>query len=194
MFWEKITHEVEFFFHLCYTAIITSVVGDNMKILVLSDSHSALSFMRKLIGLVKPNAVIHLGDHYDDGEVMSEEFPDITFHQVCGNCDRYRCPPFAREFLCYPVCGVNLYMTHGHIHGVKTGLYRLLKDARDCGAQAVLYGHTHIPDSHQEDDGLWVLNPGSCGSFGGSAGLIEIEKNEIITCRILRQVDLEEMV
>ena len=165
-----------------------------MKILVLSDSHSGLGFMRNMIRTIRPDAVIHLGDHYDDGETMAEEFPQLAFHQVCGNCDRYRCPPFAREFLCYAVCGVKLYMTHGHIHGVKMGLYRLLKDARENGAQAVLYGHTHVADCHREEDGLWVLNPGSCGSSAGSAGLIEVENNNIIACRILRQVDLEGIV
>ena len=85
-------------------------------------------------------------------------------------------------------------MTHGHMHGVKMGLYRLLKDARDNGVQAVLYGHTHIADCHREEDGLWVLNPGSCGSLGGSAGLIETFGNEIVDCTILRQEDLEEMI
>lgn len=165
-----------------------------MKILVLSDSHSMLSFMRQMVNAVKPDAVIHLGDHYDDGEALAEEFPGLTFHQVCGNCDRYRCPPFAREFLCYRVCGVNLYMTHGHIHGVKSGLFRLLKDARAYQAQAVLYGHTHIAGCHREEDGLWVMNPGACGSFGGSVGLIETFENEIVDCRILRQSDMEETV
>ena len=170
------------------------MVGYSMKILVLSDSHSGLSFMRNVIRVTKPDAVIHLGDHYGDGETMAEEFPYITFHQVFGNCDRFRCPPFAREFLCYFVCGVKLYMTHGHVHGVKTSLHRLLKDARDNGVQAVLYGHTHIADCHREEDGLWVMNPGSCGSFSGSAGMIEVNENENIDCRILRQSDLEEKI
>jgi len=194
MYPKKYACEVEIFLVLCYTANIINAVGENMKILVLSDSHSALSFMRLLIRTVNPDAVIHLGDYYDDGVTMAEEFSHITFHQVCGNCDRYRCPPFAREFLAYPVCGVKLYMTHGHIHGVKSSISRLLKDARDFGVQAVLYGHTHVADCHREENGLWVLNPGSCGSFGGSAGLIETCGNEIADCRILRQSDLEVMV
>ena len=46
-----------------------------MKILVLSDSHSALRFMRQCIDRVKPHAVIHLGDYFDDGEAMKEEYP-----------------------------------------------------------------------------------------------------------------------
>ena len=147
--------------------------------------------MRQCIEKVKPDAVVHLGDYYDDGEVMAEENPHLIFHRVPGNCDRYRCPPFVRQMLCYDVCGVRLYMTHGHKEQVKSGIGILLKEARRHNAKAALYGHTHIADCHQEEDGLWVLNPGSCGSDGGSVGLIETEEDIIKTCRILRQADLE---
>lgn len=163
-----------------------------MKILVLSDSHSGLSFMRECIRSVKPSVIIHLGDYYDDGEQMGEENPQIPLYQVPGNCDRYRCPPFAREILIPVVAGVTLYMTHGHRHNVKMTKTQLLRDARAAGAAAALYGHTHIADCHQEEDGLWVLNPGSCGSWGGSAGLIEIQNGKIVSCRILELSDLED--
>ena len=90
------------------------------------------------------------------------------------------------------ILGVNLYMTHGHCHNVKLTLTRLLQDARSCRADAVLYGHTHQPDCRQEPDGMWILNPGSCGYGGRTAGLIEVESGKIVSCRILRQEDLEE--
>lgn len=160
-----------------------------MKILVLSDSHAALSFMRRCIAAVKPEAIVHLGDHFEDGLAMQEEFPGIPFYQVPGNCDRYRCPPNQPEFLILPVGGVELYMTHGHRHGVKSSLGALLRDARAAKADVVLYGHTHQSDCHREEDGLWVLNPGSCGYFGGSAGLIRLE-NGTVECRLLREEDL----
>ena len=70
-----------------------------MKILVLSDSHSALSFMFRCVNAVKPDAIVHLGDHYDDGEALGEEFPHIPIYQVPGNCDRYRAPFGASEIL-----------------------------------------------------------------------------------------------
>ena len=162
-----------------------------MKILVFSDSHSSLSFMRRCVSWQKPDVIIHLGDHYDDGAVIAEENPNVIVHQVPGNCDRYRCPLDAKEILSYPVCGVLLYMTHGHRHGVKTNIYKLLADAREKQVQAVLYGHTHVADCHQESDGLWVLNPGSCGHYGGSAGVIEAESGKIIACRIIRQADMD---
>ena len=165
-----------------------------MKILVLSDSHSGLSFMRRCIDTIKPDAVIHLGDYFEDGIAMEEEYPHIRFHQVPGNCDLYRMPHWQHDILSYPVYGVPLYMTHGHKHDVKQTLSKLLLNARQCGAAAALYGHTHIPDCHQEPDGLWVINPGSCRSYGGSVALMEIENNNITNCRILRPGDLEAMI
>ena len=162
-----------------------------MKILVLSDSHAALSFMRQCIEKVKPDVMVHLGDYYDDGQAMAEEYPDIRVYQVPGNCDKYRCPPFVQEMLIQKIDGVELYMTHGHRHRVKLDTGLLLRDARACKADAALYGHTHVPNCYQEPDGLWVLNPGSCGYYGGSAGLIETKDGKITTCRLLRQEDLE---
>lgn len=165
-----------------------------MKILVLSDSHSALNFMRLCVDKLKPDAIIHLGDHYDDGAVLKEEYPHIRCYQVPGNCDRYRVPGFVPEILIERIFGVDLYMTHGHKHRVKSGIGALLHDARGCKVAAVLYGHTHIADCHQEEDGLWVLNPGSSGYSGGSAGLITIEDKKITSCRIVGRMDLEDMV
>ena len=164
-----------------------------MRILVLSDSHSALSFMRLCIARVKPDAVVHLGDYYDDAEVLAEENRHLIVHQVPGNCDRGRCLLHAPQILDYLVGGVRLYMTHGHLHHVKSGIGSLLADARRSNAQAVLYGHTHRADCHQEQDGLWVMNPGSCGSFGGNAGILETDGKKITACYLIGQKELEEM-
>lgn len=165
-----------------------------MKILVLSDSHSGLSFMRRAIATVKPDRIIHLGDYYDDALAIGEEFPQIPMYQLPGNCDRFRCPPDVAPIRIERVDGVNLYMTHGHIHRVKQTLGLLLNDARQSHADAVLYGHTHIPDCRRDDSGMWILNPGSCGSFGGTVGLIEIENHTIVNCCLLWQENLEELL
>ena len=161
-----------------------------MKILVLSDSHAALSFMRRCIDAVQPDAVIHLGDHYDDGTAMAEEYPQIRFYQVPGNCDAHRCFIPDPETRLETLGGVCILMTHGHRHHVKQTLIRLLADARVSRADAVLFGHTHSAYCQLEEDGLWVLNPGSCGYFGGSAGLLEVNAGQILQCRILREEDL----
>ena len=161
-----------------------------MKLLVFSDSHSSLSFMRKCIEAIRPDGVIHLGDHYDDGEAIREEYPQLLFYQVSGNCDRYRCPPDARQMLCLKIDGVMIFMTHGHNYYVKQGIGALLKEARAYEAQAVLYGHTHVSFCSQEADGLWILNPGSCGYYGGSAGIIETKDGKISACRLITQADI----
>lgn len=146
--------------------------------------------MRKCIEACKPNAIVHLGDYYDDGAQMQEEYPHIPVHQVVGNCDKYRAPVSAREILNYGVCGVSLYMTHGHRHYVKSSIGLLLADARKAKAQAVLFGHTHQAVCYQETDGLWVLNPGACGSWSGSAGVIETDGEAITACYLMQQADL----
>lgn len=160
-----------------------------MKVLVLSDSHSALSFMRLCIQAVGPDVVIHLGDHYDDGEALAEEFSNIRFYQVPGNCDRYRYDLNVPETLVESIGGARFLMTHGHRHGVKQGLSKLIRDAHGVRADAALFGHTHT--AHCEmDDGMWVVNPGSCGYYGGSAALIKVTDGKISDCRILRQSDM----
>jgi putative phosphoesterase len=147
--------------------------------------------MRDAVAITKPDAMIHLGDHYDDGEAIAQENPQVPFYQVPGNCDRYRCSGLEPEVLHCRVCGVDLYMTHGHLHKVKQTLSLLLADARASKAQAVLYGHTHAADCRFLED-IWILNPGSCGYGGGSCGMLEVDSGKIITCRVLSRQDLEE--
>ena len=131
-----------------------------MKILVLSDSHSTLSFMRRCIDAVQPQAVIHLGDHYDDGTALAEEYPQIPFYQVPGNCDAHRCFIPDPETRMVTFGNHRFLITHGHRHHVKQTLIRLLADARASAADVVLFGHTHVPTVF-EKDGVVFLNPGS---------------------------------
>lgn len=162
-----------------------------MKLLVFSDSHAGLHFMRHCVKTLRPDAIVHLGDFYEDGGVIQSENSHLSFQQVPGNCDRYRCPVGAPEVVCCSFWGVRCFMTHGHNHHVKSGIGALLSDARRNSARLVLYGHTHRTDCHQEEDGLWVLNPGACGSFGGSVGVVEIENEKISACAVLTQAELD---
>lgn len=164
-----------------------------MKILVLSDSHQKDTFMRACVEAVKPNHIIHLGDHYDDARRLQREYAHICFHCVPGNCDSARGFDTPPQIMCYDIAGVRMYMTHGHLHGVKLDIFRLLADAWEAEAQIVLFGHTHDSLCYQTEDGMWVLNPGSCRSFDGSAALIEADAGKISACRILRQADIEVM-
>ena len=157
-----------------------------MKILVLSDSHSSRHFMRRCVDHIQPDAVVHLGDYFNDGQDLAEEYPTIPFYAVPGNCDRGRGWITEPETKLQIIGGVRFMLTHGHLHNVKMTLTRLVADARAMGVHAVLFGHTHEAYCQQEDDGLWVMNPGPSGYGGGSAGLIEVKDGKIIDCRILR--------
>lgn len=160
------------------------------RILVLSDSHSGTSFMRWCVDHVKPDAIVHLGDYFDDGWLIHEEYPGIRFYQVPGNCDRYRTPPHVREVAIERILGVDFLLTHGHRHWVKSGTDQLIRAALEAKVQAVLYGHTHIPDCRKDGD-LWILNPGAAGSWGGSAGLIKVDNGKILSCHVFRYGELE---
>lgn len=165
-----------------------------MKVLVMSDSHSSFGFMRMSIEKVRPQHVIHLGDYYEDATAMAEENPHIRFHQVPGNGGSRGPDGTAPLVMCYEIAGVRMLMTHGHLHGVKSfGLGKLVAEARQRNAQAALFGHTHEPLCYREEDGLLVLNPGSCRGYGGSVALLEIEDGKIAACRFLRQADLDEL-
>lgn len=159
-----------------------------MKLLVLSDSHGCRSFMRRCVEVVQPRAIIHLGDHYDDGQILAEEYPQIPVYQVPGNCDLHRlyCPDSEIRVLEFEK--VRLYLTHGHRHGVKRGLFRLLADARAAGAQVVLFGHTHMAVCFDED-GLRVMNPGAA-SWSGSCGVLELRDGNVIHCSVIQSADL----
>ena len=60
-----------------------------MKLLILSDSHRNLYYARKVIERIKDRVgmVIHLGDHDEDAMLLSNEFSEIDFHYIKGNCD-----------------------------------------------------------------------------------------------------------
>lgn len=161
-----------------------------MKILVLSDSHSSLHFMYDAIDAIQPDTVIHLGDYYDDATAVKEDYPNIPFIHVPGNCDSYRAPRGASEIIVTTVGGVKIYLTHGHRHHVKYDSSALVRCAKAENAKVALFGHTHLPEVWQED-GMWIMNPGTCGYGGGSAGLIVIENGTVLSCTILYSKDLE---
>ena len=111
-----------------------------MKILVFSDSHSVCGFMKTCMEAVKPDAVIHLGDMVRDGEKLAQSYGGVPFFQVAGNCDRGRVLPEVPEILVEKLGSVKIYMTHGHLQGVKLFLDKLILDGQRCGADGATAG------------------------------------------------------
>ena len=130
-----------------------------MKILVMSDSHRKKDSMLEAIRLENPDLIVHLGDHDADCTVITEQFPQIPLRTVKGNCDPRSTAPEDDEF---ELEGVKFFITHGHLHGVKSGSAQIVEAARQKGADVLLFGHTHIP-YQTTMQGLVLINPGSIG-------------------------------
>ena len=134
---------------------------NRMTLLILSDSHRKMNYMCQAVDQVRPDRIVHLGDHDRDAMRLAERYPEIPLWSVSGNCD-YGASP---ERIVETLEGVRLFMTHGHTLRVKYGLLRAELAAREAEANVLLFGHTHraMCDWH---NGLWILNPGSCSGMG----------------------------
>ena len=108
-----------------------------MKLLVLSDTHRSLGFAYDAIEKERPDAVLHLGDHLTDAEELSFACQEPDFYYVPGNCDY---APTVPQSLTLEFDDVRVFMTHGHIYGVKRDLTALAGAAKDAGAQLALFG------------------------------------------------------
>lgn len=143
-----------------------------MKILILSDSHGCVEAMETIVAMEKPQAMVHLGDLWADGKQLGKLFPDIPLYQVAGNCDRYGWEPGQDQIRTVSLDHVVIYMTHGHLHGVKLSLLRLRLAAKEAGAQVALFGHTHRSFCRNQGDVL-LINPGACGGSSGTYAVLE---------------------
>ncbi len=152
----------------------------NLRILVLSDSHKKWGVAERI---VKQNGdakhIFFLGDYLTDIENFEYLFPDRIFYKVAGNCDYLS---FEKTTDIVNVGGKKIYMTHGHLHNVKSGTSALKKAAKTAGCDIALFGHTHIPLT-EYDNGLYVVNPGSCAASREGANtyaVIDILENGIL--------------
>lgn len=155
-----------------------------MKLLVLSDSHKNTEYMEAAVRQESPDAVIHLGDHFDDAVALQKKVPDAVIYMVLGNCDVFS---KGKSEILLPIENVRILLSHGHQHGVKSGLSKLAFRAVDMGADLVLYGHTHIPDI-QELQGITLMNPGQIerhDEYGpASYGIVEVNDGKF-NCNIV---------
>jgi putative phosphoesterase len=150
-----------------------------MKILVLSDSHGSKRAICDAVRAHNPHLILHLGDYVRDCRALEIEFPNIDLRTVRGNGDLGAFEPEVDEFV---VGGKRIFMTHGHLYHVKTGLEALVNNGMLRRADIVLFGHTHRPYS-AEFDGMLVVNPGTAGLGRQTCALLEIE-NGAVTCEI----------
>lgn len=128
-----------------------------MRILIVSDTHkSHRNLERVLEQTVDIDMLIHLGDT-EGGEYYIQALADCPVHIIGGNNDFFSELPREEEF---EIQGKHIFITHGHYYYVTMNEEYLKKEAKDRGADIVMYGHTHKPALTREP-GLITLNPGS---------------------------------
>ncbi len=160
-----------------------------MKILVLSDSHGCMEYMRRAVQKEQPDLICHLGDCAMDAVQLSQEYFQIPFLSVPGNCDF----PDSQTPLVRITqeAGVKIFLTHGHRYGVKSSLLRLELAAKEAGCQVAIFGHTHVPYC-QKAGGLWLLNPGACQTRL-RYGVIIIEKGTPLCYNVANETPEEDV-
>lgn len=148
-----------------------------MKYLVISDTHGSINEAKAVYQKHQDvGAMIHLGDYEKDGLRLEHELgiPVIT---VKGNLDG------SHSYDDYRILNTEfgkLYLSHGHMEGVKYDPNNLLYKATSLGCKAALFGHTHIP-VYEDFGGIYLFNPGSLplprGGRIGSYGILQTEEN-----------------
>lgn len=149
-----------------------------MKLLVVSDTHGDLFSLKSAI-FSKNDAevIIHCGDGNQEFERLKPMFPEKHFIGVKGNCDF--CSS-ASNIETLTLEGKKIFITHGHLYNAKYGLYNLICAAREAKADLLLFGHTHIA-LEDYDDGLYIVNPGSCRGSGAEYAYIDVTEKGIVT-------------
>ena len=157
-----------------------------MKILVVRDTHKSHRNLERVLEMVKPvDMLIHLGDT-EGGEDYIAALADCPSHIIRGNNDFFSDLPQEEEF---EVEGRRIFITHGHYYYVAMSEERLKEEARERGADIVMYGHTHRP-AYSDEDGLITLNPGSI-SYPRQAGrepsymIMEIDENGAVNVQLM---------
>jgi putative phosphoesterase len=135
-------------------------------VLVVSDTHGDLSFVRRILAAhPEVETLIHLGDNCDDALLLASE-ASLPLHNVRGNGDfdcTHGCPASA----IVEIAGHRLLLVHGHLQDVKRGLSRLTAHSaqRLPPVEIVLFGHTHRPCQlaavREDGSSFLLLNPGS---------------------------------
>lgn len=124
------------------------------KIVVLSDTHGfSVRQLRSIID--ESDFVIFCGDGL---QTIKRELDDLgdKLIAVRGNCDNGlgSCETIVE------VEDVRIFVTHGHLYGVRGGYAELEEAARDYDCSVALFGHTHCA-AKVERNGILIFNSGS---------------------------------
>ncbi len=142
-----------------------------MKIIVISDSHGNKKGISEIFEKIKFDYLFYLGDGLQDlGSYINLD----NVIAVSGNCDYFS---DVENELDFSINGIKFFITHGNAYGVKYGLEKLQRRARELGVQIVCFGHTHRYTC-EFVDGIYHINPGSF-RHDNNGLIINIDNGEI---------------
>lgn len=128
-----------------------------MKILIVSDSHGKNAYLERIIEKVSPiDLLVHLGD-FEGSEDYIDAISPCKTEMVSGNNDYFT--DLEREKMIL-IGKYRVFLTHGHRYRVNYDTNTLKENARQNGANIVMFGHTHRPMIDLSDD-IIAINPGS---------------------------------
>jgi len=153
------------------------------RLLVLSDTHGHVRTLELVFKWAQDcnqsggiNAAVFLGDGASDlTQGASATGFSCEWKLVRGNNDFDFSLPLSDTFDFY---GHRFYLCHGHRAALYNGYHTLLAAAQNLHAEAVLFGHTHVP-FYNDDNKILLINPGSVGrprsQIGATFAVIECE-------------------
>lgn len=160
-----------------------NTMKDN-TLLVLSDTHGNVKALETVLrwaeglGSGTVGAAVFLGDGIRDLSRASEAAGFTGDWKIVrgNNDDAFSAPVHGAGFggshpesTVFEFGGHRLFLCHGHRHSLYGGYYSLIAAARNKEADAVLFGHTHVPCC-ENDEGVTLVNPGSIGRPRGRTG------------------------
>lgn len=101
--------------------------------------------------------ILHTGDHSSLAALEELRALGPPVQAVYGNADEPALRELLPKELVVGAGGVRIGLTH--VPGPRAGREERLA-ARFPGCDAVLYGHTHVPQVERRGE-VWILNPGS---------------------------------
>ena len=131
-----------------------------MKVLVLSDSHGAVHFLRRILDTeTEAEIVFFLGDGLSDIEKVKPCYPKKKFICVKGNNDFY----YQENKEAYKhIDGVTIMACHGDAFRVRSTLRELINKTASVRGNLALYGHTHQRNLYSDAaTGIFAVNPGA---------------------------------
>jgi len=154
---------------------------NNTFILAISDSHGGIANVVTVLKWAQStcihtfDAAIFLGDGFEDISPASARAGfSLPWHAVRGNVD-YQTSINYNMILEIPAknpelsSSRKLFLSHGNRYRVEEDFIAIASVAQDAGADAVIFGHTHVPYCATEN-GIFLLNPGSISRPRSNAG------------------------